>query len=98
MYTVNIFGNADSRTPDIKYMFDIASTMTNGAWTYNACSVAYQFNNELIPDLTENQVISAVTAEVNSILNSSAGPMWIRSPRLRLYYDDETKRPVVKYE
>lgn len=96
MYIVNIYGTAGSVKPDMTCKFDIASSMNNGKWSYSTCSISYDFHNDLIPELDEASVKEEIGKKITEILNSESGKAWISSPKLRLYYDAESKKPVIK--
>ena len=95
MYIVNIYGTAKSISPDIQYAFNIASTFSNVKWIYEANNISFEFKNELISELTEEQVINKITSTVNEIINSESAKNWLIMPKLRLYYDDEINGPVI---
>ena len=96
MYTVNIYGTANSTKPDITCRFDISSSMYNGKWTYSACSISYNFHNELISELNSETVKAEIVKKITEILNSNSGKSWIVSPKFRLYYDTDTGKPVIQ--
>lgn len=97
-YTVNIYGRSDSKSPDITYTFEIGEHMHDGIWSNRVIQKNYAFHNELIDELTEETVIAETKKKVEELLNSPLARNFIISPVLRLYYDDESKKPVLQFK
>lgn len=95
-YTANIYGTANSTTPDMRYTFSVGEQMKDGAWTFSVSNPKYEMYSELIGELTENTVAEAVRTKIDEILNNLKKDQSIANLSFRLYYDDETKVPVVK--
>lgn len=96
-YTVNIYGKKDSKSPDVIFQFDIGEYLTEGKWHHSVIQKGYKFNNELIGGITEDSVISEITSKIEEILNSPYGRQFLITPVLRLFYDDELKKPVAVF-
>ena len=96
-YSINIYGRADSKSPDIIYTFAIGEHLHDGKWHHSVVEKNYIFNNELIDELSEDAVISEIRTKIEEILNSVYARNLLICPVLRLYYDDEQKKPVVMF-
>lgn len=97
-YKTYIYGRRDSKKPDIEYIFDIGDHLYDGKWHYNVIQRDYIFHNELIEELTEDKVISEIKSKIEEIFNGAKVRDFIASPILRLYYDDENKKPVIHFK
>ena len=96
-YSINIYGRADSKSPDIIYSFTVGEHLHDGKWHHSVIEKKYEFKNELIEELSEEVVISEIKAKIEEILNSVYARNLLICPVLRLYYDDELKKPVVTF-
>lgn len=96
-HIVNIYGRKNSKSPDIIYQFNIGEQLIKGKWHYSVIQSGYRFNNELINEVTEDVVISEITNKIEEILNGTYGREFLNNPILRLYYDDELKKPVAVF-
>lgn len=94
MHTVKIYGSGNFLSEDIRYQFDIATSMSDGKWTCRVGSDKCEIVNELIEEISEESAINAIKTKVNEILLEN-DTNWLYMPRLRMYYDDEKKIPVL---
>ena len=92
-YTANIYGTEKSKGPDIIYSFEIGERIADGKWHNYVTKDSYSLCNELINEMDEKDVIRAVHDKVEELLNCDKARKFLISPRLRLYYDDEQKKP-----
>lgn len=59
-YSINIYGRADSKSPDIIYTFAIGEHLHDGKWFHTVIEKKYEFKNELIEELSEDPACRTV--------------------------------------
>lgn len=92
-----IFGRSDSKSADMQCVFNVRSIFSNGQWTYKMDNTKFTFFNEPIDELNNESLQIRTMMKIEEILNSKNVKDFIYSPILRVYYDDETKLPLVKF-
>jgi hypothetical protein len=87
--SVSIYGTAKSVSPDIMANFTLSEHMQNGKWSYGIRDFSYDMRNELIDEIDESRMVDRIKEKICTLINSPVGPMWVKSPVLRIYYNPD---------